>query len=179
MTPRQRWTILGSVLLATLAAGYLIEDEPAPENNARQRRMPEKSARPAAASQRAGPAAERPLPAAVPLQFPEPPPAVEDDAEAAPRIDPFRVKSWYVAPPASKAPPPKPTAPPLPFQYLGKLTDNGETRVFLSHQGKHLIARVGDVLNNSYRVEKIEGGKMTLLYQPLKETQILAIGQEK
>jgi hypothetical protein len=72
----------------------------------------------------------------------------------------------------------KPVAPALPFQYLGKLIEDGETRVFLNHQGKHLIAKVGDVINGTYRVEGISGGQMTLLYQPLKEKQVLSIGPE-
>lgn len=180
MKQKQRWAILGSLLLATLVAGYLIEDEPTPEKTGRQRRVADKPARPAespASRSGSGAVPERQL-AAVPLQFPEPA-AAEEDAEAAPRIDPFRIKSWYVAPPPSKAPPPKPTAPPLPFQYLGKLTEDGETRVFLNNQGKYLIAKQGDIIDGTYRIEEIVGGKMTLLYQPLQEKQILAIGQEK
>ena len=31
MKPKQRWLIIGSLLLATLAGAYLVEDEPLPE----------------------------------------------------------------------------------------------------------------------------------------------------
>lgn len=168
MTPKQRWAILGSLLFATLLAGYLIDDEPVPERPARQR-----DAAVRAAGVREDGAGKPP--AVAPLQFPEPVAAGGD--EAAPGIDPFRAKSWYVAPPPP--PPAKPTAPPLPFQYLGKLDEDGEIRVFLNHQGRHLIARVGDVIADTYFVEEIAGGRMTFLYQPLKETQVLAIGADK
>lgn len=176
MTPKQRWAILGSLLFATLLAGYLIDDEPLPEKSVRQRSATTGSAGAREnAGRRADAVADQKL-AAAPLQFPEPP--ASDDAEPAEQgIDPFRTKSWYVAPPPP--PPAKPKAPPLPFLYLGKLDEGGEIRVFLNYQGRHLIARVGDVINDTYRVEDIAGGRMSFLYQPLEEIQVLAIGTEK
>jgi hypothetical protein len=112
------------------------------------------------------------MPLSLPLS-----PAADSGAEAGQGIDPFRAKSWYVAPPPP--PPAKPTAPPLPFQYLGKLNEDGEIRVFLNHQGKHLIARTGDIINDTYRVDEIAAGRMSFVYLPLKEIQVLAIGAEK
>lgn len=181
MTPKQRWIILGGLLSATLVAGYLIDDEPAPEKSKRKGSVASKSAASSAEGRRAG-AKERVAElAAAPLSFPEPAPAESVDEskteEGTKPIDPFRNKSWYVAPPPPK--PPKPTAPPLPFKYLGKLNEEGETRVFLNHQGKHIIARVGDVINGTYSVEEISGGQMTFLYQPLNEKQVLGIGSDK
>ncbi len=172
MKPKQRWAILVTLLLATLVAGYLADDEPAPEQSKRKSRVAAKSA---ADGWHAGARERAPELAAVPLSFPEPAPA--EEAAAGKGIDPFRAKTWYVAPPSPR--PAKPTAPPLPFQYLGKLNEDGEIRVFLNHQGKHLIARVGDIINDTYRVEEISGGRMTFLYQPLKEIQVLAIGTDK
>jgi hypothetical protein len=182
MKPRQRWLIIGGLLLATLAAGFMIDDEPVQENPKRKKGV---SAKPvASASAKASPrsssnnkAAEL---ASTPLSFPEQLVAAtaEEGVEGEEKvIDPFRNKSWYVAPPPP--PPPKPVAPPLPFQYLGKLSEGGETRVFLHHQGQYLIAKAGDVINGIYRVEEIAGNRMTLLYQPLKEKQVLSIGTEK
>lgn len=177
MTPKQRWIILGSLLSATLLAGYLIDDEPVPQKS--KRSTAGKSAVSSPAENRRAGAKERASElATAPLSFPEP--AAVDESkveEGAKPIDPFRAKSWYVAPPSP--PPPKPMAPPLPFRFLGKLSEDGETRVFLEHQGKHIIARVGDVINGIYSVEEISGGQMTLLYQPLKEKQVLAIGTDK
>lgn len=182
MTPKQRWIILGGLLSATLVAGYLVEDEPAPEKSKRKGSVASKSAASSPAEGRRAGAKERTTElAAAPLNFPEPAPAETAEEgkteEGGKLIDPFRNKSWYVAPPPPK--PPKPTAPPLPFQYLGKLNEEGETRVFLNHQGKHIIAKVGDVINGTYSVEEISGGQMTFLYQPLNEKQVLGIGSDK
>lgn len=174
MKPKQRWAILCSLLFATLLAGYLIDDEPLPAKAVRQ---PGSAARLAGARESVGrheAAADQKL-AASRLQFPERP-AADRTGEAMQGIDPFRVKSWYVPPPPPTTA--KPTAPPLPFQYLGKLNEDGDIRVFLNHQGKHLIARTGDIINETYRVDEIAGGRMTFLYLPLKEIQVLAIGTE-
>ncbi|MDP2883187.1 MAG: hypothetical protein Q8N89_16600 [Azonexus sp.] len=179
MTPKQRWIILGGLLSATLVAGYLVDDEPVPEKSKRKGSVASKSAASSPAESRRAGAPERTSElAAAPLSFPEPVPVDEGKTEeGAKPIDPFRNKSWYVAPPPPK--PPKPTAPPLPFQYLGKLNEAGETRVFLNHQGKHIIAKVGDVINGTYSVEEISGGQMTFLFQPLNEKQVLGIGSDK
>lgn len=175
MKPKQRWAILGSLLFATLLAGYLIDDEPLPDKKPRQRGAVTGSAGiPDNAVQRDAVAAKNL--AAMPLSLPLSP-AADSGAEAGQGIDPFRAKSWYVAPPPP--PPAKPTAPPLPFQYLGKLNEDGEIRVFLNHQGKHLIARTGDIINDTYRVDEIAAGRMSFVYLPLKEIQVLAIGAEK
>jgi hypothetical protein len=178
MKPNQRWLILGSLLLATVVAGYLVEDEPAPAKSKRKGAVATKSAAssPVADSRRAAAKEKATELAAAPLSFPEPAP-IEAAEEGKKVIDPFRNKSWYIAPPPP--PPPKPTAPPLPFLYLGKINEAGETRVFLNHQGKHIIAKVGDVINGTYSVEEISGGRMTFLYQPMNETQVLAIGTDK
>ncbi len=177
MTPKQRWIILGGLLAATLVAGYLVEDEPVPEKSKRKGSVASKSAVSSPAeSRRAGAREQTTELAAAPLNFPEPAP-VEEVEEGEKRIDPFRNKTWYIAPPPPK--PPKPTAPQLPFQYLGKINEAGETRVFLNHQGKHIIAKLGDVINGTYSVEEISGGQMTFLYQPLNEKQVLGIGSDK
>lgn len=176
MKPQQRWLILGSLLLATLFAAYLVDNEPAPEKNRRKGGVATKTNASASSASRHREARDQaPEVAAAPLNFPEP--AAADDAEAGQKIiDPFRNKSWYVAPPPPK--PVKPTAPPLPFQYLGKLKEDGETRVFLNYQGRHIIAKAGDVIDGNYRVEDIAGGQMTFFYQPLKEKQVLPIGAD-
>lgn len=177
MKPKQRWLILGSLLLATLAAAHFAEDEPVIEKSKRKSISVARNGAAVAVgeAQRAVGSNKVVELSVTQLEFPEPK-VVSEDAEAT-TIDPFRNKSWYVAPPPP--PPPKPTAPPLPFQYLGKLIEGGETRVFLSYQGTHLIAKVGDVINGKYSVEEVTGNSMTFVYQPLKETQVLAIGADK
>lgn len=176
MTPKQRWLVIGSVLLATLAAGYMIEDEPLPEKDKTKKGAATKSiassstqaSRRTSANNTSGEAA------AAPLSFPDP--ATADAVAQAETIDPFRNKSWVVAPPPP--PPAKPTAPPLPFQYLGKIMEDSGVRVFLNLQGKNLIVKAGDVINGIYTVVDIAGNQMTFLYLPLKEKQALSIGAD-
>jgi hypothetical protein len=179
MKPNQRWLILGSLLLVTVVAAYLAEDEPAPEKSTRKVPAAAKwaTSSPAADSGRGEIREKVAELAAAPLSFPEPAPVAEAEEGKKP-VDPFRSKTWALPPPPPPPPPP-PKAPPLPFQYLGKLSEDGETRVFLNHQGKHIIAKVGDVINGTYTVEAIAGGRMTLIYQPLNETQVLAIGSDR
>lgn len=178
MKPKQRWLILGALLLATLAAAHFAEDDEPVTDKSKRRSGSVPQSRAATSGGEARRAIHdnklAELPAAG-LEFPEPTAAPE--AEESAGIDPFRSKSWYVAPPPP--PPPRPTAPPLPFQYLGKLVEGSETRVFLNYQGAHLIARVGDVINGQYRVEEVVGSRMTFLYQPLKEMQVLTLGADR
>lgn len=184
MKPKHRWLIIGGLLLATLVAGYLVDDEPVAEKSTRRKATSARAegASSARENRRSSVKDTAVEPLVAPLSFPEPVAAVEPELEGEEEekkeiIDPFRNKSWYVAPPPP--PPPKPVAPPLPFQYLGKLSEDGQIRVFLNHQGKYLIARTGDVIDGIYRVEEIAGSRMIFLYQPLKEKQVLSIGSEK
>jgi len=166
LSPHKRWLILGGLLAITVAAGMLAEEGPAPD-----------------------PRRKRPLPGS---DGPFIPVARNDGSETTGRaqileepsplqvppetlaIDPFRSKSWYVAPPPP--PPPEPRAPALPFQYLGKLVEGGETKIFLARQGKNLIVRAGDVIDDTYAVQEISAGRLVFEYLPLKEKQLLSIG---
>lgn len=159
----QRWLILGSLLVITLLAGLFAEDEP---ESGQKKKRPARAASSLAAGKASGKEtlAAPVLQALVPQGIP--PGSLE--------IDPFRNKSWYVAPPPP--PPLKPKAPPLPFQYLGKVVEEGRTKVFLARQGQHLIVHEGDVLDDSYAVLQIAAGQMVIEYRPLQEKQTLAIG---
>ncbi|WP_434514416.1 hypothetical protein AB6Q56_17985 [Dechloromonas sp. ARDL1] len=163
LKPRQRWLILGFLLMTTLLAGYFAEDEP---ENVHKKQRPVR----AASSSVAGKPSNQPALAVPALQAPVPQGIPPDRLE----IDPFRNKSWYVAPPPP--PPPKPKAPPLPFQYLGKVVEEGRAKVFLARQGQHLIVHEGDVVDDNYTVLQIAGGQMVIEYRPLQEKQSLAIG---
>lgn len=177
LNPRQRWLILGSLLAATIGAGLWLDDE-APEaaSSPRERR----AAKPAAEASMAALPASLALAQADAANKTEAGEAgededidkIKDDAESL--IDPFRPATWYVAPP----PPPteKPRAPRLPFKYLGRLVEDGSVRVFLSDQDRHLIVKSGEVVNGSYKVEKIGDGQIVFVYLPLKERQVLPTG---
>lgn len=176
MTPKQRWLIIGSLLLATLAAGYMIDDEPPPEKDKTKKSATKTSVASSStqASRRTSTSDKEGAVASLSLDFPGP--AIIETEKEEKAIDPFRNKSWIVPPPP--APPAKPTAPPLPFQYLGKIMEDSGVRVFLNHQGKNLIVKAGDVINGVYTVADIAGNQITFLYIPLKEKQALTIGAD-
>ena len=109
---------------------------------------------------------------------------LERRAHTKPDGDPFGAKSWEEmarAEARKNAPPPqpaKPQAPPLPFVYMGKLVDDGETTVFLTKDNRNYILRQGDTVDGVYRVDKIDERAVSLTYLPLKIKQTLALGGE-
>lgn len=92
----------------------------------------------------------------------------------------FESHSWYVAPPAAPqqaALPIVPTAPPLPFTFLGRYARTGEPPVFLLVKNDRIYnARVGDVLEKQYSVDAVENGQLRMTYLPLGIKQSLAVG---
>lgn len=110
------------------------------------------------------------------------PPKVELDklkrpaAPAAPS-NLFGARSWEtrvaprkVAPPP---PPPPPQAPPLPFAYVGRWIERGETIVMLSSGGRNYTVRAGEKVDATYLLEKIDDDKLVLRYVPLDQAQVL------
>ncbi len=89
-------------------------------------------------------------------------------------VDLFPRQSY--TPPAANAAPEKPTAPELPFSYGGRYTEGGNVLVFLKGGDKIHTVRLGDIVNASYRVEKIAPEAITLTYLPLGLQQTLQTG---
>lgn len=92
----------------------------------------------------------------------------------------FNATSWYEPPPppppAPPAPPPAPTAPPLPFTYLGRYED-APTRVVILAKGERIYTvSEGEVIENTYRVERVTSGTVELIYLPLNIKQALGAG---
>jgi hypothetical protein len=94
--------------------------------------------------------------------------------------DPFRTKSWYVAPPPPPPPPPeKPHAPPLPFKYMGMYEDQGKVTVYLVRGEDAFAIQPGEKFADVYRLDKIEQGALVLSYLPMSITQTLPIGSNQ
>ena len=91
--------------------------------------------------------------------------------------DLFAVHSWQPPPP----PPPKaapasaPTAPALPFRYLGKVLEQGQVVAFLALGSRTHLLRQGDVVAE-YRVLDVTPTEMTFMYLPLNQQQRLTFG---
>ena len=66
----------------------------------------------------------------------------------------------------------KPAAPPLPFQYFGRLTENGKTEVYVM-RGEELITLAPGQKIGDYRVEQIADASISFTYLPLKMKQTL------
>ena len=99
--------------------------------------------------------------------------------------DVFNATSWYVPPPPRyvKPPPPPspppipvPTAPPLPFTYLGRYGDSASRIIILSKGDRVYTVTEGDIIENTYRVEKLTAGMVNLTYLPLNIEQSLRTG---
>ena len=93
--------------------------------------------------------------------------------------DLFAAKTWQAPAPQVKpelvAPP---SAPPLPFVYLGKMAYEGNVTVFVAKQDSNYAVHEGDVLDGAYKVDAINGSLMTLTYMPLNMKQTMHIGDQ-
>lgn len=92
----------------------------------------------------------------------------------------FQSKSWYVPPPPPPQasllpppPPPVPSAPQLPFRFIGRMIDRSDVTLFLTNNDRHYTAKLSDVLDGNYRVDKITETSAVLTYLPMNIQQEL------
>jgi hypothetical protein len=92
----------------------------------------------------------------------------------------FASHSWYTPPPPppqrAPPPPPEPTAPPLPFAYMGSYEQDGATVFFLVRGDRTYDVRVGDVIDSTYSVDSVNNGQLMFTYLPMKTSQSLQVG---
>lgn len=92
----------------------------------------------------------------------------------------FNTLSWYEPPPPPPPlPPQEPSAPPLPFTYLGqyKGTGTSATVIILANADRVYTVSEGDVIDGTYSVGAITSGQLELTYLPLKIKQTLNTGE--
>lgn len=171
---RQRWIVLGGLLTATLAAAGWVTEE---------------NAEVVAPAARTGGEPRRVAAQQAPVQVNVD--KLRDRNLGAPVRDPFdvpaprRPKPKPAAPaPAVAAPPPPPSAsppsaPPLPFVYMGKLENAAGTTVFLIQGDRNLVVKEGEVIDQIYRVDSVTSTDITLVYLPLGLRQVLALGEPR
>ncbi|OAJ53474.1 hypothetical protein A6V36_28650 [Paraburkholderia ginsengiterrae] len=99
--------------------------------------------------------------------------------------NPFAASSWLPPPPPVEVPvvpevrAPAPTAPPVPFTYLGELDAKAaKPQIFLSNGDQLLVVSPGDVVDNQYRIESVSESDVVLTYLPLNQTQAVSIPRE-
>jgi hypothetical protein len=108
-------------------------------------------------------------------------------ANPAPAPNPFAPLSWQapapapaqpVAAPVAPAPPvrpPAPLAPPLPFKYLGRYTA-GVALVVLTIGERMIVAKAGDTLEGTWRIDRTGPALIEFTYLPLQLKRSLATG---
>lgn len=105
--------------------------------------------------------------------------------EAAPRLalsraNLFPEQTWYVPPPPPPpppyVPPPPPQAPALPFSYMGRWQEAGQTTYYLARGTLPVSVRTGQVLDGVWRLEPVAGGQLNFTYLPLDQTRSLRTG---
>ena len=73
----------------------------------------------------------------------------------------------------------EPSAPPLPFSYLGSVIENGEKKIFLNMGEQMLIVKVGELIDDRYKliaIEKIGNrSRLKFSYLPMKLTQTMVV----
>lgn len=172
MTEKRRRTVMFSVLAGVVAwSGWLAFNDPASEADSDLLATVE-PATPAALAPAAVPAA---TPAGAPAKPEETPSRL-----ALSRADLFPGQTWYVAPPAPPpAPyvaPPPPRAPALPFSYMGRWQDAGETTYYLTRGSLPVSVRAGQVLDGVWRLEPVSGSRLNFTYLPLDQMRSLRTG---
>ncbi|MBJ2267259.1 hypothetical protein JFT60_07740 [Pseudomonas sp. MF6772] len=105
--------------------------------------------------------------------------------DLAPAGDLFAASSWKATPqlasvteqPVNLIPVVQPpSAPPMPFQFVGKLADRYDLQVFLQSGEKIYVVRKGDVIDDTWRIEGISDVELSLVYLPLHLSQTLSVG---
>lgn len=74
--------------------------------------------------------------------------------------------------------PPPPSAPPVPYTFIGRLSEAESTTVFLAAGDRNLVVRPGDVIDSNYRVDAVTDNAVSLTYLPLNVKQTLSTGAQ-
>lgn len=117
---------------------------------------------------------------------PPDPTKASTDADA----DPFAPRGWDAVPvpvavaPAPvavaviavpDAPPPAPVAPPLPFSFMGRLSDGANATVYISRGEESWTVKGGETLDGNYKVASVAPQQIVFEYVPTGTQQTLAL----
>jgi hypothetical protein len=179
---RQRWIALAALLMAALTAAAWVRE--ADRKNSTEIVEP--------------PARTRQVPVA---RGADPAPADRVHLEKLRGRDPdtnandaFATRSWRKPAPkaAAKAPaaaaalpaapspaiaPAPPGTPPLPFTYMGRLLSEETNAVFLTQGERNLVVHEGEIIESTYRVDKVSETRLTFTHLPSGVQQHLPIGE--
>ena len=70
-----------------------------------------------------------------------------------------------------------PTAPPLPYTFVGSYDDGSHSTVyFITRDERVYDVRLGDTVDQTYTVDAVENGQLMFTYKPMSVRQSLPIG---
>ncbi|BCJ07265.1 hypothetical protein PUR31_04320 [Pseudomonas mosselii] len=69
-----------------------------------------------------------------------------------------------------------PTAPTLPFRFIGRMGERDDLQIFLQSGDKLYVVRQGDVIDDTYRLDQVSATELSLVYLPLHQPQTLSVG---
>lgn len=69
-----------------------------------------------------------------------------------------------------------PAAPELPFQFIGRMGERDDLQIFLQSGEKLYVVRQGDVIDDTYRLDRVSASELSLVYLPLHQPQTLSLG---
>lgn len=113
--------------------------------------------------------------------FPPPPPEVRARSPKPdlPALSPWSVRTWLPAAPKAKPVAPTqaaplviqqtsaPVLPKFPYEFLGVMdSPSGEPMIFLKQGDEQLAVKIGDVVGQHWRIEKLGGDRVHILYLP-------------
>jgi len=70
---------------------------------------------------------------------------------------------------------PKPALPPLPFRYLGRMTEDRRTLLIVAVGERAYSALPGETIDDNYRLERLKDKSATFVYLPSGARQTLAL----
>jgi hypothetical protein len=86
-------------------------------------------------------------------------------------LHPQSLSSSLALSPVSSSPP---SAPLLPFMFIGRMIDGHDVILFLSKNSRQYAVKMNDILDDTYRVDKITDDSLVLTYLPMNIQQTLA-----
>ena len=92
--------------------------------------------------------------------------------------DLFIDRNWNPPPPPATQQA-APTAPPLPYTFIGKKLDGETWEVYLARGEQTFIARSGEIIESVWRIDRIAPPDMVATYLPLGLPQTLSIGEPR
>src|SRR5262249_6143621 len=98
-------------------------------------------------------------------------------ADEGARADAFAPRNFSPIVPAAEAQPQapaKPTVPPLPFKYLGRMSDGAKLEIYLAQGQEFIITEAGQRIGD-YRVDKVTEDQIVFTSLPLHTKQTLAL----